>query len=339
VVDEGRPRSAALDRLRAVRQRTFERSGIDSLGAHLEAHDGVAVTKATPLDVGVYRVDRADGSTRVARVFPQGRSVEAAAGEAVLLRFLADAGFPAERCVDAEPVSVLAGQPVLVTEYVEAGPPEQRLAAIRQAGGLHRLGVLLGRLQTLPGSAETVTWPGGCWHGLGVDGTAGDEIETVAALLADAEGLVAPGERPLYDRVVREVHDLEGGDGLPVALVHPDFVLPNVIASPDRGLVLIDWTGAGSGPRVWPLGFLLFATGALLMDRVDAVAAGYRHHVTLEPEELSILGPMVRARPILLEAWSFCLERKPLGQAHQSIAAARMLADVVTARATDAFTA
>jgi Ser/Thr protein kinase RdoA (MazF antagonist) len=331
-------RSTAQERLRSVRQRTFERTGIASLGAHLEAQDGIPVTTTTALDVGVFRVDRADGSTRIARVFQQGRPVEAVTREAELLRFLAGAGFPAERCVDADPVSVLDGQPVLVTDYVDGAPPEQRAAAIRQAGGLHRLGDLLGRLQSLPGSAATIDWPGGCWHHLGVEGTGTVEIETVAALLADAEGLVTADERPLYDDIVHEVHDLDGGDGLPVALVHPDAVLQNVIPSAELGLVLVDWTGAGTGPRVWPLGFLLYATGALLMDRLDAVVAGYRQHVRLEPEELSVLGSMVRARPIVLEAWMFAMGLKPLVEAHRSIASACTLADVVTRRAVRAFT-
>jgi aminoglycoside phosphotransferase (APT) family kinase protein len=35
-----------------------------------------------------------------------------------------------------------------------------------------------------------------------------------------------------------------------VALIHPDFVLANVVVSPDRGMALVDWAGAGRGPRM-----------------------------------------------------------------------------------------
>jgi len=51
-----------------------------------------------------------------------------------------------------------------------------------------------------------------------------------------------------------------------VALIHPDFVQANLIASPDRGLVMIDWTGARRRPRR-SLAFLLFAEGFVVMIR------------------------------------------------------------------------
>jgi hypothetical protein len=39
--------------------------------------------------------------------------------------------------------------------------------------------------------------------------------------------------------LARELADADGGGGLPTALIHPDFVLANVIASPERGMVLL----------------------------------------------------------------------------------------------------
>jgi Ser/Thr protein kinase RdoA (MazF antagonist) len=72
-------------------------------------------------------------------------------------------------------------------------------------------------------------------------------------------------------------------------------VLANVVASAERGIVLVDWAGTGRGPRAWPLAFLLYAEGARGLPRIDLVAAGYRQHVSLEPEELSRLPAMMRA--------------------------------------------
>jgi len=53
-----------------------------------------------------------------------------------------------------------------------------------------------------------------------------------------------------YGIEVTELATLDDCRDLPQALIHPDFVLANVIASPDRGMVLVDWAGVGRGPRL-----------------------------------------------------------------------------------------
>ena len=45
------------------------------------------------------------------------------------------------------------------------------------------------------------------------------------------------------------------------AFVRPDFVLANAIPTADQRLAIIEWIGAGRGPRLWSLGFLLWASG------------------------------------------------------------------------------
>ena len=81
---------------------------------------------------------------------------------------------------------------------------------------------------------------------------------------------------------------------LPHAFVHPDFVPANAIPTPDERLVIVDWAGAGRGPRLWSLGFLLWASGARSMRLVDVVVSRYRRHVVLEPEELTRLAWAIR---------------------------------------------
>ena len=61
--------------------------------------------------------------------------------------------------------------------------------------------------------------------------------------------------------------------------------------------------------------------------------AGYRSRVTLGPEELDRLAGVARARPIVLEAWSFGLGRQRIGRAAREAADASELADTVAARA------
>src|SRR6202007_1454055 len=78
-----------------------------------------------------------------------------------------------------------------------------------------------------------------------------------------------------------------------------DPVRNNVIVTAD-GPVLVDWTGAGRGPRLASLAALLHSAGP---DHAGDVLEGYRRHTNLTGEELDRLvgGPGVR--PLWLAAW------------------------------------
>ncbi|MGH2882295.1 MAG: hypothetical protein ACRDPA_06285, partial [Solirubrobacteraceae bacterium] len=78
---------------------------LDGLGRHLEERYGAEVTELGPLDLGVFRVVRRDGSRWVARVFDAGRPLASVEEDAAILRGLERSGFPAERCAHSEPVS------------------------------------------------------------------------------------------------------------------------------------------------------------------------------------------------------------------------------------------
>ena len=79
-------------------------------------------------------------------------------------------------------------------------------------------------------------------------------------LEAAAPGLPAD-QQPLLAALLAELDRADGCADLPQALIHPDFVPANAILTPDGGLVLVDWTGACRGPRLYPLAFLLWAAG------------------------------------------------------------------------------
>jgi aminoglycoside phosphotransferase (APT) family kinase protein len=310
--------------------------------AHLEAEYGIRVGKMSELDRGVFRVDRWNGSPWVARVFPATRPVSAVAGDAEILRFLAGRGFRAERPAAADPVSELDGQGVLVTEYVDDVPRSQRRDEIRRLGGFWSLGVMLGELHTLPGpdgapdAAAAIARPGGAWHHL-AEGLPRDEIAAAARILDQAGERVPAAERKAYTALRAEVAGSDAGDGLPHALIHPDFVLANVIPSPSRGLVMVDWTGSGQGPRLWSLAFLLFAAGGRGISRVDSAVTGYLTQVRPEPEELDRLAGMIRIRPAMFGAWAVGQGRKSVAEAWRGVAEVRALADAVAARALAAF--
>jgi len=322
------------------------------LRVRLETRYGITVDAMTELDLGVWRVGRAEGPDWVARWFPARRPAEAVAGDAALLRYLAAREFPAERCAADEPISVLDGRSMLVTEWADPVPRQQRRDAIRAAGGLSHLGALLGRLHTLDptptagaggigaggiGAGDgAVARPGGAWHHL-ADGLPSAEIAAADRMLAETAPVIPDTERAAFDALRAEVAALDVAEGLPEGLIHPDFVLANVVATPG-GMVLVDWAGAGRGPRLWPLAFLLYAEAAKEPRRAGAVLLGYREHVTLEAEELDRLGAVARARPLILRAWSVCMGQATPTEAMTAASETKALTEMVATRIRAALT-
>jgi Ser/Thr protein kinase RdoA (MazF antagonist) len=298
------------------------------LRAHLETRYGITVDAMTELDLGVWRIGRADGPDWVARWFAARRTAEVVAGDAAILRYLAAREFPAERCAADEPVSRLDGRSVLVTEWADPVPRQQRRDAIREAGGLSGLGGLLGRLSTL--DVMPTARPGGAWHHL-ADGLPAAEVGAADRMLAAAAPVIPDAERAAFDALRAEVAALDTAEGLPEGLIHPDFVLANVVAT-RGGMVLVDWAGAGRGPRLWPLAFLLYAEAVKDPRRAGAVLLGYREHVTLEAEELDRLAAVARARPLILRAWAVCTGRVTPTQAMTAAAEARGLTEMIATR-------
>ncbi|MGH2849457.1 MAG: phosphotransferase enzyme family protein [Solirubrobacteraceae bacterium] len=301
---------------------------VDGLAGHLEERYGVGVSAIEPLDLGVYRVDRNDDSRWVARVFVAERPLTGVREDAAILQGLERAGFPAERCADPEPVSELHGQGVLVTEFLEdhGALPPGRPAAI--------LGALLGRLHAHP---ATTVRPGGAWHHVAFVGGPREELAAAVELLDEHASRVGLRDLALFERLRDEVARADDCRDLPHAFVHPDFVPANAVSTADGKLVIVDWTGAGRGPRLWSIGFLLWAAGARDLRLVDLVVSRYRRSVDLEPAELDRLEGAIRARPLVLEAWSVCAGRCSLAAAIDRVEHARELAKPIATRARQVF--
>jgi hypothetical protein len=158
--------------------------------------------------------------------------------------------------------------------------------------------------------------------------------------MALLEGVaVGPKERDAHRKLVAALRCADHGDGLPSALIHPDFVMRNVVASRDRGLVLVDWTGVGDGPRVWALAWLLYGEGVKDLRRVKLVAAGYARQILPAPEELERLAAIMAVRPAMLAVWSLGVGRSSLADALEGVEAARARADPIAAAAAAAFSA
>jgi len=120
---------------------------------------------------------------------------------------------------------------------------------------------------------------------------------------------------------------------LPHALIHPDFVPANAIVSTAGETIIVDWTGAGLGPRLWSLAFLLWAAGANDPGRVDSVATGSRRHVHLEAAELDRLAAAIAARPAIFGCWTFSTGREQLADVVARLPTIRARAERIAARA------
>jgi Phosphotransferase enzyme family len=301
---------------------------LDGLSKHLEDRYGVEVAEVVALDRGVFRVDRRDGSRWVARVFAADRPLASVRDDAAILLALEPAGFPAERCAHPEPVSEFLGQGVLVTGFLEDHGPLRpgRSAAI--------LGALLGRLHTHP---ATKLRPGGAWHHLSFAGGPREEIAAAAKALEDHLPRVGVRELTLFDRLRDEVDRTDDCHDLPHAFVHPDFVPANAIPTADDRLAIVDWTGAGRGPRLWSIGFLLWAAGARSIRLVDLVVSRYRRSIELEPAELDRMQAAILGRPVMLEIWSVCAGRRELAAAVEQVERAGELAASIAVVARRAF--
>jgi len=138
---------------------------------------------------------------------------------------------------------------------------------------------------------------------------------------------------PLRD----ELAQIDLLEDLPDALLHPDFVTANVMLTPD-GPTLIDWTGAGRGPRIAPLGLLLSA-GATDPRIVDTIVLGYAPLVRLEPEESARLAGAVRAFGLILDCWTAVHYPQLLMSVVEGLAGKGEEAKAIAERACGAFAA
>jgi len=279
------------------------RALLEKLRVYLEKHYGIRITALNRLDRGVYRVDRKDGPNWIARVFPAERAVERVQGDAEVLKFLQMQGFPAERCARPDPVTAPGGRGVLVTEYLEGSGVEPSEPI------LHTFGEMLGRLNTLPSGSGGVGREAGSLHHYSlVEGGPRNELDAAISWLDEVNDQVPAQNQILHKSLREQVAKADDCHDLPKALIHPDPVLKNLIATPE-GLVLIDWTGAGRGPRLVSLALLIWSgalnKGGWSRQNVDAMVAGYRSHVELQESELARLADAMRIRPLVFACWRY----------------------------------
>lgn len=294
----------------AVLEHMYRRVGEDTLPAHLEESLGITVTKLRRLDVGVFRVDRADGPPVVARMFSSARPFATAEGDLAVLQYLAEVGFRSERPIGEAPLSVHDGQAVLVTELVKQVPKPRR-----PPYPVHALGRMIGRLNGLavPLGADR---PAGALHHFAV-GTMSDELRAAAGWLGELPDREPAADVEAVEALRAAVESADGGDGLPEALIHPDPVPSNAVFT-EEGPVLVDWTSAGRGPRLAAVSLLLRSSWA-----AAPFMRGYAKETRLTAEERDRIAGLLFSRALILLVFGACRNPKTLTAAAKKLPALR----------------
>lgn len=295
----------------SVLRRMYQREGADTLPARLEEHYGITVTKLTKLDVGVFRVDRGGKDTPlVARLFSRARPYALAEGDLAVLRYLAEAGFPAERPFGAEPLTPHEGQALLVTEFIRQVPKPRR-----PPYPIVRLGAMIGRLHGLP-VPPGADRPAGALHHF-AEGTMADELRAVAGWLDGIDDQASDGAGDALGALRSAVATADGGDGLPVALVHPDPVPKNVIFTAN-GPVLVDWTSAGRGPRLASMTLVLRSGWAAV-----PFMKGYSRVISLTDDERDRLAGLLFSRQLIDLVFGVCRDPSTAARKARKLTAVR----------------
>src|SRR5579862_604604 len=299
----------------SVLERMYERRGVETLPAHLEATHGIQVAKISQLDVGVFRVDQEERrAPLVARLFSAARPHAAAAADLAVLQYLAAIGFPAERPLVDGALSRHEGQTLLLTEFVKEVP-----RAKRPPYPIVRLGALIGRLHQLP-VPSAADRPAGALHHF-AEGTMTDELRAVAGWLDSVAAQVPSDGGPAFDSIRAAVAAADGGDGLPEALVHPDPVPKNVIFTGD-GPVIVDWTSAGRGSRLASMTLVLRSGWAAV-----PFMKGYTKVASLTDEERDRLAELLFSRQLVFAAFRLCRDPTTAVAAAKKLAAVRRECD------------
>jgi aminoglycoside phosphotransferase (APT) family kinase protein len=220
---------------------------------------------------------------------------------------MASRGLPAERLAHEDPVSVLDGAGVMVTEFVDGYPSEDGIPP--EVG--YELGSFLGRLHALPAAGGAVSREGGSDEHFGgfYVGRPKQDLAAAMSFLVSVEDAVAPEGRDTFQWLRDQVENADDAEGLPEALTHGNYHYWAAVGKPGN-LVIVGWAGAGRGPRLPALAWLLRTSAEASAEHVAAAVRGYRKHIQLTDEELDRLAGVFNIKPL----WLACLDYRMLVQ-------------------------
>jgi hypothetical protein len=188
----------------------------------------------------------------------------------------------------------MAGQEVVVTGFVE------RTTRLREPDVYEIRGRQLGRMHSLPHPKGDAARPAGALHHY-ADGSRRDELDAASRWLDQVEDRVPAGEQAHLNQLRAALKEADDGSGLPSALIHPDPVGKNTIRVAD-GFAYVDWTGAGIGPRVVSIEWML-GPG----DSGARAISGDSEHVVLTDEEWERLPGVIEGRHLVSVCFGLAL--------------------------------
>lgn len=281
------------------------------LAAIVEQEYGAQSVSLHPLnsDSGkwICRVQQANGQHWVLRAYALTYDLFDISDLTTTLLFLESQGYPAERLirtVDNALIGTGNGWRVLVTTVIEGRIADYSLPA------LYLMGSMLGRLHALnPQTAIAM----GLSHPP-ASMLPAKELAYAMECLTSVAHRVPKSLRMRYDMLVEAVQSIDRCEDLPTVIIHNDYHPANIIQKSTGQMIPIDWEGAGLGPAVIDVGFLLSScdteapwTPPLPPDerRVTAIIDGYCQHHLLSLKELDQLADAMRFRAIVYGACSF----------------------------------
>jgi Ser/Thr protein kinase RdoA (MazF antagonist) len=225
---------------------------------------------------------------------------------ATLLTMLQGHNYPAERIMRTligDSLLEQQGWRYLLTTYIQGQippyePQELRILGAR-LGQLHALGIQLHQAHAPLAPAGMQPAP---------------ELAYALAELHSVAHDVPKALSTRYETLVTAIQQIEPFDDLPHTLIHNDCHPGNSVYTPTGEMVFIDWEGAGWGPGVIDVGFLLSScdtespwTPPLRPDpqRVQAIIDGYCQYHMLTEVELDCLEDAMRFRALVYGACGF----------------------------------
>jgi Ser/Thr protein kinase RdoA (MazF antagonist) len=287
----------------------------------------------------IFRVGHASGQRWVLRTYSSLENRNDIFDLVTMLLFLESQGYPAERIVrtvNNEVVATADDYWVLMTTFIEGRTADYSLPT------LHLMGSMLGQLHALnppqestfgvlrntgvptlpyttPAPMERLTCKD-VQPGLAIpvaEMLPARELAYAMGRLTSVANQVPKSLQARYDMLVAAVQNIDRCEDLPSVIIHNDYHPGNIIQTQEGQLIPIDWEGAGLGPAVIDVGFLLSScisespwTPQLPPDdrRIIAIVDGYCQHHRLSSKELDLLADAIRFRALVYGAVSFADE-------------------------------
>lgn len=254
----------------------------------------------------IYQVKLSSGATWVLRVI-EDASKATFIELAHLLLFFEQQHYPAERIVftvEQTTIVNVSNWHLLMTTFLVGIP----LDYVPPTFSL--LGAVVGRLHALQSSLTYVPSQASMLPS-GELAFAQQQLDTIASRLP----------RPYiarYEWLENALLSIDRGASLPMTLIHNDCHPGNALVTAPGHVILLDWEGAGMGPAILDVGFLLvncdrkapwepLSTRSSHPDEglLQAVIEGYCQYHQLTTDELNYLPDAIRFRSLVFGACSF----------------------------------